>query len=107
MLLAPRFWRCFAGYFGLDDGAMRRWWEALCASRMPLAETWRLAILTCDEIEAPSRDAVRMFLLLKVPASDIITLIEALVDEGQLSKRRASSLEEHVLRHAQANGTWK
>ena len=35
---APRFWRSFAGYFGLDDVTTRRWWEALCTSRMPLAE---------------------------------------------------------------------
>jgi hypothetical protein len=53
LLPAPRFWHCFAGYFGLDDAAMRRWWEALCSSRCPLAVTWRQAIQLCDEIGDP------------------------------------------------------
>ena len=107
LLPMPRFWRCFAGYFDVDDANMRRWWEAVCASRMPLAQTWRRAIWACDDIEAPSREAVRAFLLLKLPASDVIRLLEALVDEAQLSRRRGTRIEELVLAHVQRDGTWQ
>jgi hypothetical protein len=50
---------------------------------------------------------VRAFLLLKIPASDIIALIEVLVDEAQLSRRRGTRIEEQGLVHVQSDGTWK
>ena len=107
LLPMPHFWRAFAGYFEVDDGNMRRWWEAVCVSRLPLAVKWRQAMWLCDEVDAPSRETIRALLLLKVPASEVIRLLEALVEEAQLSRRRGSIIEEQVLAHVQRDGTWQ
>jgi hypothetical protein len=50
---------------------------------------------------------VRAFLLLRVPPAQVIDLIQALVDERQLSRRRASGLEEKVLGKVEASRGWK
>jgi hypothetical protein len=50
---------------------------------------------------------VRAFLLLRVPPAQVIDLIQALVDERQLSRRRAAALEEKVLGKVEASGGWK
>jgi hypothetical protein len=97
MLDAPRFWRCFVAHFGIDDAASRRWWEAVCAAQEPNAVAWRRAMLACDDVESVSPAAVRAFLHLRVPPAQIVDLIEMLVDEGQLSRRRASAIEYKVL----------
>ena len=103
----PRFWRCFTGYCGLDEAASRRWWQAVCAAQGLQAVAWHRAMVACDVVESPSPDAVRAFLLVRIPPAQGMDLIEMLVDEGQLSRRRASAMEEHVLTRVLADGTWK
>jgi hypothetical protein len=95
------------GYFGIDDAASRRWWEAVCAAHDPVAVRWREAREACDTVESPSPAAVRAFLILRIPPAQVMDLLAVLVDEGQLARRRVSALEEKVLGQVQSNGTWK
>ena len=78
----PRFWRCFTGYFGLDEAAARRWWQAVCVAQGPHAVAWHRAMRACDAVESPSPEAVRAFLIVRIPPAQVIDLIEALVRKG-------------------------
>ena len=80
----PRFWRCFTGYFGLDEAASRRWWQAVCVGQGAVPVAWHRAMLACAESESLSPDAVRTFLMMQVPPRQIIELIEALVTEEKI-----------------------
>jgi hypothetical protein len=107
MQAPPRFWRCFTGYFGLDEAASRRWWEAVCVAQGAVPVAWHRAMLACADLESLSPEGVRTFLLMQVPLGQIIELIEALAALVKVSRRRASALEDHVLAKVQANGAWK
>ena len=107
MLGPPRLWRCFTGHFGLDEAAARRWWQAVCVGQGAVPVAWCRAMLACADIESLRPEGVRAFLMMQVPPGEIIALIEALVSEEKLSRRRASALEQRVLDKVQATGAWK
>jgi hypothetical protein len=104
----PRLWYTLRRFFVLSSAQTACWWTALQHATRAPAQRWFRQLLFYDARPSWNQDpeAIERYILRAMPASDIVEAIEALVEEGLLTRPEATGLEERVLQHVDAHGAW-
>ena len=103
MRAMPRLWRVLVKDLALDQGLSWSLWSALHRARWSVTVEWREAFLAFARRDAwTSAEDVERFFREMVTLPQLVTLLEALRQEGALLARDARGLEEHLLHRADA-----
>src|SRR5712692_4248957 len=97
----PRVWGMLMDYWQVPASLAVDWWRALSRSHHPRALAIRQAVLLFDA--APVAEAYHLVYGICAPQA-VMEVLEALVDEGQLSRLQATTIEEVVLRCVDREG---
>src|SRR6266481_6366426 len=92
----PRVWSMLMDYWQVPASLAVVWWRALSRSHHPRALAVRQAVLLFDA--APVAEAYHLVYGVCAPQA-VMEVLEALVDEGQLPRSQATTIEEAVLRY--------
>jgi hypothetical protein len=100
----PPLFALLTSHWGLREALTRRWWFALVRSQWAIPLAWR------RRVELYERDrhwaAVHLEQVIGTPA-EIIAVLEALTQEGQLRRRQTTHIEEAILNHSTRTGAWR
>jgi hypothetical protein len=99
----PCMWGILMEYWQVPAALAWIWWQALSQSYHPRALAVRQAVLLFDA--APVAEAYHLVCGVCAPQA-VMEVIEALVDEDQLSRSQATAIEEAVLRNVDREGEW-
>src|SRR5262249_56536175 len=80
--LGPPLVQAFATSWGLSEPLTRRWWQALCEARWSEAVVFREAVIHF----IPERDGARDIVHTTCSPHGLVSVLEALVEEGVLSR---------------------
>jgi hypothetical protein len=110
MLGPPRLWACLTReWCPLPSSLAWTLWRAIVRARWSGAVEWRTVFLDfarrCTGV--PSRAVVTVFFAQHCAPHDLMTLIEALVQEQVLLRRDGRRIEEILLGQCDAQGAWK
>ena len=100
----PHVWGMLIEYWQVPASLGVTWWRALSRSHHPCVLTVRQAVLLFDA--APVVEAYHLVYGVCTPQA-VMEVLEALVDEGQLSRLQATAIEEVVLRCVDREGQWR
>ena len=105
----PRLWYTFRRYFGLHADAATQWWAALVQSKAPRAVQWLRQLQFYDAKPQWNQqpEAIQSYVVRSMPPAVIVHVLEDLVEEGLLSRARATALQEAVLERVDAAGQWQ
>ena len=101
----PKVFQSFCDlYWGMSTPLMHTLWAAFRQAESSAARTLRHVWLLYDSVDRIDPKA-----LIHVTCSPkrVLEAIEALVDESLLDRRQATQVEEIILSHVQADGTWR
>ncbi len=90
----PKVWDMLMEYWQVPASLAVAWWQALGQSHHPRALAVREAVLLFDA--APVAEAYHLVYGVCAPQA-VMEILEALVDEGQLPRSQATTIEEAVL----------
>jgi hypothetical protein len=94
-ILQEELWR-------LSEGDQRAFWAALCRSRWWRPRAFRQALILVGAVRITEGALGRLC------APDVVVAtLEALVEERQLSRAKATRIEETMLASVQATGHWR
>ena len=100
----PKVWDMLMEYWQVPASLAVAWWQALGQSHHPRALAVREAVLLFDA--APVAEAHHLVYGVCAPQA-VMEILEALVDEGQLPRSQATTIEEAVLRYVDQEGQWR
>jgi len=100
----PKVWDMLMEYWQVPASLAVAWWQALGQSHHPRALAVREAVLLYDA--APVAEAYHLVYGVCAPQA-VMEILEALVDEGQLPRSQATTIEEAVLRYVDQEGQWR
>ena len=103
-LAPPRVWSILMDYWQVPASLAVTWWQALGHSQHARALALRQAVLLFDA--APVTEAYHLVYGACVPQA-VIEVLEVLVDEGQLARSRATTIEEALRRNVDREGEWR
>src|SRR5262245_25272776 len=89
--------------WGLAEHQQRAWWKALCAAQWSQAVAFREAVIAFS----PEREGAREVVHTTCNPHAVVTILEALVEEGVLWRETATQIEEGVLSQTDRAGRWK
>jgi hypothetical protein len=104
----PHLWRTFATFFGLSEAARAQWWTALNQAQTPKPVAWVRQLLFYDARPSWNHapDAEQAYILRSMAPTVVVDALEALVEEGLLSRQRGSALQDAVLTCVNRDGQW-
>jgi hypothetical protein len=104
----PPLWQVLAQFWGLSERQTRQGWRALYRARWARAADWRRVLVHFEgqhpSLRSPER--VFRFLAINVQPEVIVGVIEALIEEGLLSRPEGTAIEDCILAHVGRNGDW-
>jgi len=100
----PQVWDMLMDYWQVPGSLAMAWWQALGQSQHPRALAVREGVLLFDA--APVAEAYHLVHGVCAPQA-VMEVLEALVDEGQLPRSQATTIEEAVLRYVDSEGQWR
>jgi hypothetical protein len=103
----PEIWHVLTRYWGWEPRDALAVWRALSRSRWTLPRMWRLTLLHFEARRPTSIEAALEFIQGQTSAERVLLVLEALVQEGQVGRSHAKTLEERVLGMTDARGAWK
>src|SRR5262245_31227429 len=108
MLVEPLLWHTVRRLFDLDAATAHAWWDALTVTTRPQAVSWRQRILFYDTRPSWNREpeAVQRYLLRSMLPKEMVDVVEALVEEGQLPRRTGTLIQELIMARMTAAGGW-
>lgn len=110
MLGPPRLWGWLTRtWCPLPASMAWTWWRAIARARWSASVEWRTVFLAFDRrcTGRPNEHVVALFFHQHCAPQDLVTLIEALVQEQVLLRRDGRRIEEIVLGLCDAQGQWK
>jgi hypothetical protein len=104
----PRFWRTLCRYWNVDDQQQQQTWQAIATAQGSVPKAWYDAVWEFEaQPRQPTPEDVEAFLLTSTPPAKVIAVLEALADEGKLTRQEVSALEEHVFQMILPSGEWR
>jgi hypothetical protein len=101
--------RTLATFFRLDAAQTSLWRVALSQSQSPEVQRWARAVQDFDLEPPHGREKFALvvpFFQQVSPPARVVAVLEALVEEQQLTRREATTIEEHVFQCIDAEGAW-
>ena len=90
---------------GLTSPQTCRWWRATCQAKTPAAASFRLDLRFMD-CRHWTGELVEAFLTSTFTPTRCCLVLEALVQEQQLTRAEASAIENAILSQTDASGRW-
>jgi len=105
----PRLWTCLTrDWCPLPRSLAWVWWRAISRAQWSASAEWREAFLVfARRSDRTSAEMVHYFFTRHYAPHDLVTLLEALVQERVLLARDGHSIEEVLLQQCDAQGQWK
>lgn len=101
----PPCWRVFWEWLGLPAPLQKRLWGVVATSQAEAVREWYHALLYY-QWQPADQSYNRAFLHGPLGPHRVTTVLEALVDTGELSRHDANSIEHHILSWTGALGRW-
>jgi hypothetical protein len=103
----PQIWQLLMGYFELEVPLSRAWWTGLERSTWSETRAFYHMLRLFDARPGTDIDQVMTFVQELTTPQTIVDVLEALVQERLLSRRKAIALEEAVLARVDREGRWQ
>lgn len=104
----PAAWRVFVQFWGLSQCQGRHLWLALGHAKAGAATALRHSLGLFDDMASPLRslETIATFFNQVASPQRVITVLEALEKEQQLSHKEADALLAKILDRVDASGKW-
>ena len=99
----PRVFAVFCDAWDVPRPLQRAWWHALSRATQPPACEWRQKLLL---FHATRLLEPRRLLHTVCSPGETVKVLEALVGEGRLERRMATTIEECLLHYTNKKGAW-
>ncbi len=104
----PTVWTVLAQeWWGVSPGDARKWWGALQHSDDPGCRALRQGVLLRAATPTQETAVLRHLLHTICSPRRLVVALEALVSEGQLARREASTIEELIFARMGRDGGWR
>jgi len=104
----PKVWATLTRYWNVDPRRAIQLWQAIGRSDAPGPCILRQRIHLFETMHTlPTVSEVNHFVQTVCTPHVVVEVLEALVADGQLSRREANECEEHILHRITATQEWK
>jgi hypothetical protein len=101
----PPVYTKLAAFWGLNADEARRVWSALKQAQAPPAVAFRQYLVFYDDNRAYRSEAQHMLHTICAPKR-LLAILEGLQEEGLLSRRETTAVEERIFQAVDAHGRW-
>jgi hypothetical protein len=104
----PTLWRTLTRYVGLHEDAAAQWWTVLHQAQSAKPQAWLRQLQFYDARQSWNQapEVQQRYLVRSMPPKQLVEVLEALVEEGLLTRRCGNALEDAVLLCVDAHGQW-
>jgi hypothetical protein len=108
-MAVPQIWSCVLSACGVDELLIRQGWQAVVRARWSVATAFRQDVLAFERrpVWQQLPGDAQVFLQLHMQPEQLMTLLENLVREQQLTRHKAGQIEEALLQSLTADGQWQ